>query len=92
MFTPPVTRGPDGRDGLLQLTQFAQKGALLGQERAPERGALAARLAPDLPVDMLIRARRAAAPPGDLGRPGAGDLWRQPPCHQRAQRPHQRCG
>jgi hypothetical protein len=69
----------DGRDGLLQLTQFAQKGALLGQERAPERGVLAARLAPDLPVDMLVRARRAAAPPADLGQPGTGDPWRQPP-------------
>ena len=74
----------DGRDGVLQLAQFAQKGALLGQERAPERGVLAARLAPDLPVDVLVRARRAAAPPADLGQPGTGDPWRQPPRHQRA--------
>jgi hypothetical protein len=32
----------DGRDGVLQLAQFAQQGALLGQERAPERGVLVA--------------------------------------------------
>ena len=82
----------DGRDDVLQLAQFAQQGALLGQERAPERGVLAARLAPDLPVDVLIWARRAAEPPADPGEPGTGDPWRQPPCHQRAHRPHQRCG
>jgi hypothetical protein len=82
----------DGRDGALQFAQFAYQGALLGQERAPERGVLAARFAPDLPVDVLVRARRAAAPPAYLGQPGTGDPWRQPPRHQRAQRPHQRCG
>jgi hypothetical protein len=63
----------DRRDGALQLAQFAQKGALLGQECAPERGVVAARLAPDLPVDVLVRARRAAAPPADLGQPDTGD-------------------
>ena len=53
-------RCPDGRDSLLQLVEFAQQGALLGQEGAPQRAVSAARMAPDLPVDVLVWAQRAA--------------------------------
>jgi hypothetical protein len=82
----------DRRDGLLQLTQLAEQGALLGQECAPQPSAFAACAAPDLPVDVLVRAQRAAAPPADPGEPGPGDPWRQPPRHQRAQLPGAGCG
>src|ERR1700733_13642055 len=58
----------DRRDGGLQLSQLAQQGALLGQERAPERAVLPACAAPDLPVDVLVRADRAAAPTPDPGK------------------------
>src|SRR5690242_4226683 len=60
-------RRPDRRDGALQLVELAQHGALLGQERAPERVASAAWMAPDLPVDVLVRPQRAAPPPDDPG-------------------------
>ena len=46
----------DGRDGALQFAQFVQQGALLGQEGAPQRAVSAARVAPDLPVGVLVRA------------------------------------
>ena len=77
---------------MLEFVEFAEQGALLGQEGAPQRVVSAARVAPDLPVDMLVRAQRAAAPPGDPGEPGPGHPWRQPPGHQRAQLPCAGCG
>ena len=60
-------RRPDRRDGALQLVELAQQGALLGQECAPQRLVSVARMAPDLPVDVLVRMQRAAPPPGDPG-------------------------
>jgi hypothetical protein len=42
-------------DGALELAELAQQGALLGQEGAPQRAVSATRMAPDLPVDMLVR-------------------------------------
>ena len=60
-------RRPDRRDGALQLVELAQQGALLGQECAPQRAVSVARMAPDLPVDVLVRTQRAAPPPGDPG-------------------------
>src|SRR4029077_1319119 len=82
----------DQSKGVLQLAQFAQEGALLGQECAPQRAVLAARMAPDLPVDVLARAQRAATTPADPGEPGTGDPWRQPPGDQRAELPCTGCG
>src|ERR1022692_2069818 len=55
-------RRPDRRDGEHQLVQLAQQGSLLCQEGAPQRAVLAARMSPDVPVDMLARAKRATAP------------------------------
>src|SRR6266849_3389442 len=63
----------DRRDSALQLAKLAQQGALLGQECAPQRAVSAAGVAPDLPVDVLVRTHRAAAPPGDPGEPDTGD-------------------
>ena len=60
-------RRPDRRDGALQLVELAQQGALLGQECAPEWVAPVACMAPELPVDVLVRPQRAAPPPGDPG-------------------------
>ena len=60
----------DNRDRGLQLAQFAQQGALLGQEGAPQLAVLAVRMSPDLQVDVLARAKRAAAAAGDPGEPG----------------------
>ena len=60
-------RRPDRRKTVLQLVKLAQQGALLGQECAPQGAASVGRLAPDLPVDVLVRAQRAAAPPDDPG-------------------------
>src|SRR6202050_5786870 len=77
----------DRRDGGLQLPQLAQQGALLGQERAPERAVLPARAAPDLPVDVLVRADQAAAAPPDAGKTGPGDPWCPPPGDPGAQMP-----
>ena len=85
-------RRPDRRDGVLQLIQLAEQGALLGQEGAPQRVASAARMAPDLPVDMLVRPQRAAPPPGNPGQPGPGHPWRQPPRYLRAQLACAGCG
>ena len=82
----------DRRDSALQFAKLAQQGALLGEEGAPQRALSAARVAPDLPVDVLVRTQRAAAPPGDPGEPGTGDPWRQPPRRQRAQLPCAGCG
>jgi hypothetical protein len=83
---------PDRPDGALQLAELAQQSALLGQECPPQRPGSAARLGPDLPVDVLVGAQRAAAPPAGMSEPGPRDPWRQPPRHQRAQRPGARCG
>ena len=63
-------RCPDRRDSLLQLVEFAQQGALLGQEGAPQRAVSVARMAPDLPVDVLVWSQRAAPPTSDPGQPG----------------------
>jgi hypothetical protein len=60
-------RCPDRRDGVLQLAEFAQQGALLDQEGVPQRAVSVARMAPDLPVDVLVRTQRAAPPTGDPG-------------------------
>jgi len=57
----------DRRDGALQLVELAQHGALLGQECAPEGVASVAGIAPDLPVDVLVRPQRATPLPGDPG-------------------------
>ena len=46
----------DRRDGVLELAELAEQGALLGQEGAPQRAVSAARVAPDLPVGVLVRA------------------------------------
>ncbi len=85
-------RRPDRCDGAFQLVELAQQGALLGQESAPQRAVSVARMAPDLPVDVLVRLQRAASPQGDPGQPGPGHPWRQPPRHLRAQLAHARCG
>ena len=60
-------RRPDRRDGALQFVELAQHGALLGQECAPEGVASVAGMAPDLPVDVLVRPQRATPLPGDPG-------------------------
>jgi hypothetical protein len=52
---------PDRPDGALQLAELARQGALLGEECAPQPPASAARLGPDLPVDVLVRAIRTTA-------------------------------
>jgi len=56
------------------------------------RAALAAGVGPDLPVDVLLRREGPAVPPGGPGQPGAREAWRQPPRHQRAERPGTRRG
>ena len=85
-------RRPDRRDGALQLVELAQQRALLGQEGAPERPVSVARIAPDLPVDVLVRPQRAAPPAGDPSQPGPRQPGRQPPRHLRAQRACAGCG
>jgi hypothetical protein len=85
----------DRGDSVPELAELAEQGALLGQEGAPQRAVPVARVAPDLPVDMLVRAQRAAAPPGgpgEPGEPGPGQPWRQPPRRQRAQLAGAGCG
>jgi hypothetical protein len=69
----------DQRAGGRQLAQFAHQGALLGQEGPPQPTTVAARVSPDLPVDMLARGEWPASLPGEPGQPGPGDPWCQPP-------------
>ena len=45
----------DRRQGVLEFAELAEQGALLGQAGAPQRAVSAARVAPDLPVGVLVR-------------------------------------
>jgi len=83
---------PDQGDDGHHLVQFAHQGTLLGQEGPPQPAAVAVRLSPDLPVDMLAGGQRPGLPPGEPGQPGPGDPWCQPPRGQGAQRPCAWCG
>ena len=85
-------RRPDRPDGALQLVELAQQGPLLGQEGAPQRVASVPCMAPDLPVDTLVRPQRPASLPGGPSQPGPRQPWRQPPCHLRAQLAGAGCG
>jgi methionyl-tRNA synthetase len=76
---------PDRCGGGLKLTEFAQQGALLGEEGAPQGPAVLARVPPDLQARGLARVQRPALPVPAPGKPGPGERRRPAERQQRAQ-------